>query len=271
MSRKLTYEEVKGFIENNGCKLISEEYVDIHTKLKIQCSCGEIFEKDFTHFKDKNQRQCKKCGIEITKTKQKLTYEEVKGFIEDNGCKLISEEYVNAYTKLKIKCSCGEMFEKSFSKFKNRNQRQCKKCAIAKVSGENNYNYNPNLTDEEREFGRLIPNYGEFIKKTYKRDNYTCQCCGQKSGKLNAHHLNGYSWDKEHRTTPINGVTLCKKCHTEFHSIYGKGNNTIIQFRDFIRNKYLQTKDPKYLTVLKDIDIRITLLVDNSTLSKEII
>ena len=82
--RKLSYEEVKEFIEGeegNGCKLLSTEYTGSRTKLKIQCACGEVFEKSFGNFKNNNQRQCSKCGI----SKQKLTYQDVKGFIEKNG------------------------------------------------------------------------------------------------------------------------------------------------------------------------------------------
>ena len=67
----------------------------------------------------------------------KTTFEEVKSFVEGeegNGCILLTtkEEFKNTYkgntTKLLFKCSCGEIFEKAYVKFKNANQRQCKKC-----------------------------------------------------------------------------------------------------------------------------------------------
>jgi hypothetical protein len=67
----------------------------------------------------------------------KTTFEEVKSFVEGkegNGCILLTtkEEFKNTYkgntTKLRFKCSCGEIFEKAYVKFKNANQRQCKKC-----------------------------------------------------------------------------------------------------------------------------------------------
>lgn len=267
---KWSFDMVKEFIEGNGCKLLSTEYINSRTKLQIRCACGEIFEASFDKFRNRDKRQCNKCGDNIMKGKQKTPYQEVKEFIEGeegNGCKLLSTEYINNRTKLQVKCDCGEIFEVCFGKFKDKNQRQCPKCAINKILGKNNHRYNPNLTDEDRANRRLLPENKEWRNRVYTRDNYTCQCCGQKGGNLNAHHLNGFNWDKEHRTSKLNGITLCKKCHNEFHSIHDKGNNTIIQFRDFIYKKYLQTNDPKYLTTLKDIDIRITLLVDNLTLS----
>lgn len=40
MPRKLTYQEVKEYIESFNYKLLSEEYVDNKTKLKMLCPCG---------------------------------------------------------------------------------------------------------------------------------------------------------------------------------------------------------------------------------------
>ena len=264
------YQEVKEFIEGeegNGCKLLSTEYKSCKDKLQIRCACGEVFERCFDKFKNANQRVCFKCSAKLQHDKQKLTYQEIKEFVESCGCELLSTEYVNNRTKLQIRCACGEVFETSFSDFKGKNKQHCDKCGLLLRSGENHPNYNPNLTDEDRANRRLLTENKDWRNKVYTRDNYTCQCCGQKGGKLNAHHLNGHNWNEKYRTSKLNGITLCKKCHNEFHSIYGYGNNTIIQFRDFIYKKYLQTNDPKYLTILKDIDIRITLLVDNLTLS----
>ena len=235
----LTYQEVKSFIEGeegNGCKLISDNYKNNKTKLKIKCSCGNIFETRFTDFKNNNQRQCLECGLENTK----IGYQEVKDFIENNGCELISTKYINCYTKLKIKCPCGEIFEARFRDFK-RSQFRCSKCghkmASKKMRGENNPNYNPNLTDEDREERRKLLKNKEWRNKVFERDNYICKCCGKKGGSLNAHHLNGYHWDKEHRFDVSNGVTLCDKCHKNFHDIYGRKNNTLEQFEEYLYNK----------------------------------
>lgn len=100
--------------------------------------------------------------------------------------------------------------------------------------GTDNPNYNPDKTDEERELGRIIPGYKEWVQAVYKRDRYTCQCCGHKKGhNLNAHHLDGYNWCKEKRIDVSNGITLCDDCHTAFHEIYGFGDNTKEQFAEF--------------------------------------
>ena len=261
VSKKLSldYSEVKAFIEDNGCKLLSTEYTNAREKLLIQCSCGEEFEVRFKDFKDNDQRQCSKCGCKKGIEKRTFPYSEVKAFVEGeegNGCKLLSETYKNNSTLLLIKCACGEEFEVSFNVFKEQNKRQCNNCGIKLKSGENHPNWNPDITDEEREKGRFMEGYSEWVKAVYKKDNYTCVCCGDnKGGNLNAHHLNSYNHDKEHRIDINNGVTLCKNCHKEFHKIYGYGNNTIAQFREFLYNKYLQNNNLKFLALMETIDL----------------
>lgn len=101
------------------------------------------------------------------------------------------------------------------------------------VSGENNPNYKPYLTDEERIVGRFYPGYSEWRKAVYERDNYTCQVCGDDTGgNLNAHHLESYDNNPDLRTSLDNGITLCEDCHKDFHHQYGYGNNTRKQYEE---------------------------------------
>lgn len=107
-------------------------------------------------------------------------------------------------------------------------------------SGENHYNYNYDLSDLDRVKMRYEL-YGNdrriWRKEIFMRDNHTCQICYEKGGELNAHHLNGYNWHESGRYDINNGVTLCKKCHLEFHSKYGYGYNTENQFIEFESSK----------------------------------
>jgi hypothetical protein len=84
--------------------------------------------------------------------------------------------------------------------------------------------------------------YKDWRTSVYERDDYTCQCCGVRGGRLNAHHINQFADYPELRYDVNNGITLCVKCHdaTEkdsFHNIYGTHNTTSSQLREYILNK----------------------------------
>jgi|TARA_B100001971_G_C18162887_1_gene522462 hypothetical protein len=67
----------------------------------------------------------------------------------------------------------------------------------------------------------FTPEYVEWRTKVYKRDDYTCQKCGQVGFKLNAHHIKSWTYYPEHRYDLDNGVTLCYRCHCEDHKNEG--------------------------------------------------
>lgn len=64
-SLSYSYEQVKGIIEvksQSGCKLLSKDYIDVKSKLELQCKCGEVFKTSFDNFKNKNKCRCDKCS-----------------------------------------------------------------------------------------------------------------------------------------------------------------------------------------------------------------
>lgn len=108
----------------------------------------------------------------------------------------------------------------------------CRDCyGKFRINGDKNPKWNFDKTDEERHVERKYPEYTDFIRRVLARDNYTCQCCGNKSSSnLEVHHLDGYNWCIEKRIDDANGITLCSDCHSNFHSQYGCGENTKEQF-----------------------------------------
>lgn len=147
-----------------------------------------------------------------------------------------SSEIVN----LKCDC-CGNIFKRNYYSYIYCNHNglyYCNKCSSTILeSGENNPRWNPNISFEERSNGRYSEKYINFIHSVFRRDNYTCQCCGKKkssSVKIEAHHLDGFNWCIEKRTDINNGITLCKDCHRDFHNKYGIGNNTKEQYEEWI-------------------------------------
>jgi hypothetical protein len=87
--------------------------------------------------------------------------------------------------------------------------------------GPDHPNWNPDLTQEERIVARKRPEIYEWRTLVYQRDDYTCQACGKRGVRLTAHHLYDYKRYPSYRTSPDNGVCLCKVCHEEFHSSLG--------------------------------------------------
>ena len=69
---------------------------------------------------------------------------------------------------------------------------------------------------------RECKDYKEWRERVFKRDNYTCQHCGQYGGTLNAHHKKSYARYPELRTNVDNGITLCYDCHKQEHKKRGK-------------------------------------------------
>lgn len=104
--------------------------------------------------------------------------------------------------------------------------------------------WNPNRSHDQRIQERKTFEYAEWRKSVFDKDDYTCQCCGDnKGGNLVAHHLNSYHEHKEERYKIENGITLCEKCHKEFHHIYGYGNNTKEQYEQFINDINTKLRD----------------------------
>ena len=59
----------------------------------------------------------------------------------------------------------------------------------------------------------------------YERDDFTCQECGQRGGKLNAHHIKPWATTPDLRFDTSNGVTLCEDCHKKKHRGEGGVDN----------------------------------------------
>lgn len=133
MTKKLEYKDVKKYIEeNSNCILLSTEYINVRTKLKLKCSCGDVFENTFSDIKKKEIIQCKKCAKKIVDKKNTKTYEEAyKSIFDKIGDKyeIIPFEYKGKQkTNVELICKkCGEKFIRNYHRI-NQLDIKCPNC-----------------------------------------------------------------------------------------------------------------------------------------------
>ena len=135
MGKKLTFEEVKNYIESKGHVLLDNVYINDHTHLNLKCPMGHIYSIILNSFK--NGRRCRICkGMEATK-RQRTPYETVLKKVNEIGRKLLTtkKEYEDSYSKenkfFVIECICGNPHKTALDRIKKK--CLCKKCANKKI------------------------------------------------------------------------------------------------------------------------------------------
>lgn len=63
------------------------------------------------------------------------------------------------------------------------------------------------------------PAYVAFRKTVLERDDWTCQDCGTRGGRLEVHHIKSWAEHPDLRYEPDNGMTLCRSCHNRTKTV----------------------------------------------------
>lgn len=157
---------------------------------------------------------------------------------KDNLRKLIKSNKERVWTE--------ELREKMRQSRLNKKQPEHVKEKIRKNAkyGKDNHAYKGGITKLSARV-RDLPEYGKWRDAVFKRDDYTCQICGARSGGgkavfLHPHHIISFSaimekyeiksikqaisckalWDID------NGKTLCRECHEDTDNFAGKALTT---------------------------------------------
>lgn len=183
MAKKLTYEEVKEYIESQGYKLLSKEYKGCKTKLKVVCPEGHLWEATWDNFHNQGHR-CKTCATNKRADNDRFTYEYVNEEFNKKGYILISKEYVNTNTKLQTICPNGHDWETTFSNFHNCGGR-CPKCSGRKPT------YKTCIATTDPWMMKFLKNKEDGYKYSHgstKKVEVICPYCG-KEKKIRVNHI----------------------------------------------------------------------------------
>lgn len=131
--RRFKYDEIYEYYLSQGCELLEDEYISCQIPMKYRCKCGNISTMKFSHFKQGHR--CRNCGTKSIKEKQKHSYDFIKNFFEEAGCKFLELTYKNARTKHIYRCNCGNISLIKFDKF--RKGHRCNDCRYKKISEKN--------------------------------------------------------------------------------------------------------------------------------------
>jgi 5-methylcytosine-specific restriction endonuclease McrA len=223
---RLTIEEISTKLAPFNIKLLGD-YTSSKKTARFMCFCGNDF---IAHAGEVLRGKIRSCGC-----LKRLSPDEVSRRINATKLELL-DKYIDNKTKLRFKCYCGNIFKTIPSSVFSGLTTSCgcyRKLIMPR--GKNHYKYNSLLTDYDREDKRTNPKYIKWKKLVFERDEYICQVCFQKGGKLNPHHLNSFHYFENDRYVLDNGITLCEDCHQDFHYMYGRKWNTKEEFKEYIK------------------------------------
>lgn len=70
------------------------------------------------------------------------------------------------------------------------------------------------------------PQYRKWRESVMKRDDYTCQNCGERGTYLEVHHIKSWAKFPELRFVTSNGITYCRECHIELDNMRARFKQT---------------------------------------------
>jgi 5-methylcytosine-specific restriction endonuclease McrA len=157
---------------------------------------------------------CNTCGNPIIKT---LCYINKK-----NYCNRQCQHKYSPKTVIKNCTICSAEYNVALAQIKHRGSKYCsilckRKGMAITMSGEKCPFWKGGKSYESKRIRKGIE-WKLWREAVFKRDNYTCQDCGIRSGKgikveLHPHHIKQYAIHIDLRFDINNGQTLCKECH----------------------------------------------------------
>jgi hypothetical protein len=238
-SEKYTLTEISELASLKNLMFMDDAYVSNEFYHNFKCvRHGFYFKQNWANMNNKKTMNpcCRKERKELS----------LKKYIEmcksKNVIFLDSNKFENLTSKYWFECVIhNERFLSEFRDIDN-NKIGLRCCGLERLktyvhlSGPSSGQWNPNLTEEQREGNRSTSTWQKRVKISA---GHTCKIC--KAANLSgrnciAHHLESYRSRPELAKELSNGVCLCSDCHIKFHKNYGFGGNTAQQFNEFVKS-----------------------------------
>jgi len=158
-------------------------------------TCGEVF---VSKIKPNKNHPVLYCSLECRyrDLSDKMTGVTQGGGKEKRTCIICENEFLEWPSNIRTTCS-----------------PQCNRIRRSRVqSGEKSHFWKGGKSTQVELFRKSIP-YKDWRNKVFKRDNYTCQICKLRGGRLDAHHIKLLSKYPSLALHVGNGITLCRECH----------------------------------------------------------
>jgi 5-methylcytosine-specific restriction endonuclease McrA len=198
-------------------------------RAKCVCCCGKEIDICIERLKSGNTKSCgclKRENLEriinnrITKGSERRV-----NYIGNRYFRLlvIDQYYENKRAICICKCDCGIICNKKSNDLISQRVRSCgcyRKIVHRMIALKN---LNKRLKESPRKNRKKIMSsfeYEDWRNSVFTRDDYTCQNCKQRGGKICAHHIKEWCNYPESRYELSNGQTLCCDCHKKTNN-YG--------------------------------------------------
>jgi hypothetical protein len=159
---------------------------------------------------------------------KKLEYEDVKNTFVENGCKLISDSYINSKQKLSYIAKCGHTDEKLFDNFKRSLSKNCIKCIDHSKNFEKIHykTFKKNKSLMETYYPRSLKYRDDYLPENYNK-TIVCWDCKETKNRRLFPYRKQYADNKEKR---------CKSCSNK-DGVYRKLNHTEEQVLNTLLNQ----------------------------------
>jgi 5-methylcytosine-specific restriction endonuclease McrA len=161
--------------------------------------------------------RCSRCNKEVWTHPNKFR---LKRRFCSRGCQIGWMKEMAYRFKCKV---CGKVVFVQPCQQKIRNRITCSRECIAKVKRQEAEMRRIELGYTKHQLDRLV-RYSKEMKEwrtaVFKRDDYTCQMCGERGAYLEADHIKPFAFFPELRFDLSNGRTLCRECHDKTKMSY---------------------------------------------------